>query len=520
MDFPLYLQPRVDGRLRELLGQPALLHDLVRALGSPLNVVLPDQIADNARAFRAVHDRLHLRGEVFFAHKANRSPALVRRLAATSAGIDVASLGELQHALAAGFTPDRVMATGPKTPEFLWLAARCGITVNLDSPAELDLLVGLVRRHGLGPVRVLLRLSSFTSAGATILSRPSRFGTPVGEVDSLLERVAAARDAVELVGVAYHLDTIGLPEKATALEGCLAVLAGCHRHGLYPRVVDVGGGFGVDYLADGEQWERWTSELAQAVLGRRPELTWGGHGYGWRGEGGRLRGALGLYPAYRPLSGHRYLAELLGTPAGGMGGRTLATLLQEHLYDLWVEPGRAMVDQCGAVLARVLEVRPTAAGCHLVRLDLNAGDVSLEEHGVMMDPLLLPATGAAAPGPQDGPGHPVYLLGNLCLEADLITRRMVFLPVLPRVGDLLAFANTAGYFMDFSADHALHQPVARTVAAWRQAGRWRWCLDEQYWPVDDADERSPATDGQRTRQADLAGTVTTTAGSGRQEVLA
>jgi diaminopimelate decarboxylase len=484
MGVPLYLRPRVEGRLRELLTQPVLLHDLVRALGSPLNVVLPDQFADNAAAFRAVHTGHRLRGEVFFAHKANRSSALVRRLAATSAAIDVASLGELQHALGAGFTPDRVMATGPKTTEFLWLAARCGITVNLDSPAELDELVSLVRRHGLRPVRVLVRLSSFRSAGSTVLSRPSRFGTPVGEVDALLQRVAAARDAVDLIGVAYHLDTIGLAEKATALEGCLAVLADCHRHGLYPRIVDIGGGFGVDYLADGDEWERWTSELALAVLGRRTELTWSGHGYGWRAEAGTLRGALGLYPAHRPLSGHRYLAELLGTSAAGMGERSLATLLQEHLYDLWVEPGRALLDQCGAVLARVLEVRPTAAGPHLVRLDLNAGDISLEEHGVMMDPVLVPASGAAVP--QATEGHPVYLLGNLCLEADLITRRLVYLPTLPQVGDLLAFANTAGYFMDFNADHALHQPVARTVAAWQDGARWRWCLDEQYWPLETA----------------------------------
>jgi len=499
VDVPLYLEPRVEGELRELLTRSALLHDLVRALGSPLNVVLPDQMAGNARAFRAVHTGHHLRGEVFFAHKANRSPAFVRRLAATPAGIDVASLGELQHALGAGFTPDRVMATGPKTSEFLWLAARCGIAVNLDSPAELDELASLVRRHGLRPVRVLLRLSSFTSAGSTILSRPSRFGTPVAEADALLAHLAEARDAVELIGVAYHLDTIGLPEKATALEGCLNVLAGCHRHGLYPRVVDIGGGFGVDYLADGDQWERWTSELALAVLGRRPELTWGGHGYGWRAEAGRLRGALGLYPAHRPLSGHRYLGELLGTAASGMGGRTLATLLQEHLYDLWIEPGRALLDQCGAVLARVLEVRPTAAGPHLVRLDLNAGDVSLEEHGVMMDPVLVPAAPLAeAPAAE---GHPVYLLGNLCLEADLITRRMVHLPALPRAGDLLAFANTAGYFMDFSADHALHQPVARTVAAWQDRARWRWCLDDQYWPLDVAPDIATTTAGVRRQEA-------------------
>ncbi|CAM5248805.1 hypothetical protein SGRIM128S_08885 [Streptomyces griseomycini] len=56
------------------------------------------------------------------------------------------------------------MATGPKDPEFLWLAARVGATVNLDSPGELERLAGLVRGYGLGRVDVLVRLSGFESA--------------------------------------------------------------------------------------------------------------------------------------------------------------------------------------------------------------------------------------------------------------------------------------------------------------------------------------------------------------------
>ncbi|MDT5042358.1 MAG: diaminopimelate decarboxylase, partial [Actinoplanes sp.] len=154
----------------------------------------------------------------------------------------------------------------------------------------------------------------------------------------------------------------------------------------------------------------------------------------------------------------------------------LGTLLLDNMYHLHIEPGRALLDQCGAVLATVLDVSQEQ-GETLVRLDLNAGDVSLEAHGVLMDPVLI---GAAVPPDAEPCG--VYLLGNLCLEADLITRRKVFLPARPRPGDLLAFANTAGYFMDFSADHALMQPIARKVAMYTDGGAWRWCLDEQFWP--------------------------------------
>ncbi|CAM5263440.1 Diaminopimelate decarboxylase [Streptomyces glaucescens] len=102
---PLYLEPRLGSRLGSLLASPDVLHPLVDALGSPLNVVIPEQIAANAERFRAVYTGHHLSGQVYFAHKANRSSALLRRLAATDAGVDVASLGELQHALGAASPP-------------------------------------------------------------------------------------------------------------------------------------------------------------------------------------------------------------------------------------------------------------------------------------------------------------------------------------------------------------------------------------------------------------------------------
>ncbi|MBM2617062.1 alanine racemase [Actinoplanes sp. LDG1-06] len=471
---PLPLTPRIEPDTQSVLAEEALLRQLVDGLGSPLNVVLPDALAANVEAFRAVYRHHRLRGRIYFAHKANRSAALLRRLAAAEVAVDVASLEELQHALGAGFTPDRIIATGPKNREFLWLAARTGVIVSADSPDELDELAAL----GRAPVRVMVRLSGFVSPGVQMISRRSRFGVPSEQLTEALDRVEKHAGRLELVGIAYHLDTIGIPEKAIALEGCLTALDECRRRGLPVWSIDIGGGFGVNYLADGEQWERWTSELARAVLGHRPPLTWNEHGYGLRNEAGTLRGALGLYPAFRPVSGAGYLDQLLSTVAPAQR-RPLGELLLDSMADLDIEPGRALLDQCGLVLARVLEVRSEGPDT-LVRLEANARDVSLEEHGVLMDPVLIPHR-------SDEPTE-VFLLGNLCLESDLITRRRVTLPARPRPGDLLAFVNTAGYFMDFSASRALHQPIARKVAVHRAGERWSWCLDEHYWPVPEREE--------------------------------
>ncbi|MEN3583313.1 Y4yA family PLP-dependent enzyme [Streptomyces sp. ZYX-F-203] len=474
--------------LAALLADAPFLHALCDALGSPLNVLIPEVVARNAERFGSVLRRHRLAGRVYFAHKANRSSALLRRLAGcdpTAVGVDTASLGELRHALSCGFSGERLLVTGPKDPDLLWLAARVGATVSLDSPGEAKALAGLVRDHGMGRVDVLARLSGFESEGGSggsrVLSRRSRFGTPVGEAETLWQTLERHDDAVELTGVAYHLDTTGLAEKARALERCVELLDACRARGFRPRAVDIGGGFGTRYLAEAEEWETWTTALSEAVLGRRSPLTWRGHGYGLRNEGGTVRGTAALYPAHRSLAGADYLDALLSRPGPDLE-RPPATSLLEHLNDLYVEPGRALVDQCGLSLARVLEVRPTEDARHLVRLGMNAGDVSLEEHGVLVDPVLVPRPGAEAASRPERSHAPVHLLGNLCLEADLITRRLVHLPRLPRVGDLLAFANTAGYAMDFHAHRAQRQPLARTVAVTDTGGDRRWCLDEDYWP--------------------------------------
>ncbi|WP_430781505.1 Y4yA family PLP-dependent enzyme [Actinoplanes sp. G11-F43] len=478
----LKLQPRVEGDLRLLLTEHDLLHRLADGLGSPLNLVLPDQVVRNVHGFREVYREHHLSGGVYFAHKANRSRALIRGLAAADAGIDVASLGELQSALSAGFRPERIMATGPKSREFLWLAARTGVTVNADSVTELDTLAAIVAAHGLPRVPVLARLSGFVSAGTNVLTRTSRFGIPEAGLDDLWETLTAHRDHLEFLGVAYHLDTVALPEKAVALDGCLSAMDQAHAHGFQPRVIDIGGGFGVSYLADGSEWEAWTTELTAAVLGRRPPITWHGHGYGLRNEGGTVRGSLSVYPAHRAVSGPGYLGRLLAT-GSARHHRPLGALVLDSLYDLHTEPGRALLDQCGAVLLRIEEVRDDGNGETFVRVAGNGTDVGLEPHGVLMDPLLVPR---GAPGPPEPAG--VYLTGNLCLESDLITRRKVWLAHRPRPGDLLVFANTGGYLMDFGAGGALMQPTARTVAAFRSGETWQWCLDEQYWPVTGREE--------------------------------
>lgn len=43
----------------------------------------------------------------------------------------------------------------------------------------------------------------------------------------------------------------------------------------------------------------------------------------------------------------------------------------------------------------------------------------------------------------------VFYTGAYCLERDILLKRIIKVPKLPEIGDLVAFVNTAGYMMHF-----------------------------------------------------------------------
>ena len=158
---------------------------------------------------------------------------------------------------------------------------------------------------------------------------------------------------------------------------------------------------------------------------------------------------------------------------------TFAQFFRETRIRLVLEPGRALLAGAGMTLARVEEMRRSAGGDLLVRLDMNRADITIQDLELFVDPVLIPADERCRAELSQG----CYLIGNLCLESDFISRRKVFLPQQPEPGDVLAFVNSAGYIMDFNAHQAALQRIADKVAVYRDPeGALRWVRDELYWP--------------------------------------
>lgn len=438
-----------------LLDDAAAVDEAIERFGSPLHLVFPQALAENATALAGVLRRHGVPYDIFYAHKVNASAALLAEASAAGLGADVASAAELDRALAAGFAPDRIEATGPKSPAFIDRLAALGGTVNVDDLWELDRLAAAAPAGG--TVSVLLRLSGFASTAVP----QSRFGIDLADADGALETVRRV-PGLDLRGVAFHLDTADPAARVDALTESMAVVAAAHRKGLRPSVIDIGGGFRQRFVEDPEPFQRYSQALAGAGTG---ELVWPGHDLGLR------RG--GAAPAAHKYGNHRPTTDVLERfLTAEIERRPVAEVLRECMLRLWIEPGKALVDHAGVTLASVL-YRKRAAGHDLVVLDISRNQVTPADQEVLLDPVLVDGRG-------EPPAEGVFLAGRLCLESDLVSRRKVFLEADPSSGDVLAFVNTAAYQMDLSASSAGGHPPPPKVAAVLEGGRFTFLADDHH----------------------------------------
>lgn len=477
----LSLRPAMSATVRDFIAEEKQLRQLVKSLGSPLNILFPDSVSANVQSFADTLSRHHLLGRVFFAHKASRADSLVKKLASENVSLDVASLAELKHALACGFDGSRLEATGPKNAEFIALCLLHSVVLNLDSKSELEQAITVRKQLKLqGKTRVLIRLSGFTDAVAVTLNKSSRFGVPLGEVDSVLS-LLEENEEFSLLGFSFHLDTTSVQERVMAIEKCLALFDEAINWGFAPQVLNIGGGFRINYLADEHDWSNYVAALKQSILGLDlgSALTWQKNSFGMSVEGGVIRGNFNSYNFFEPSAGAKFLEEVLTQRIASRDDATVAEILSSNMIELWIEPGRAIVDQCGITVARVNAVRQASGGELLVSLNMKRSDLAFLDQEIFVDPVIVykrhPLANAAL--------VPVFFAGNLCLESDLIYRHATFVQKVPEPGDLVVFINTAGYSMDFSTTNSIMQPPARKVAVMAQAGSFVWVTDEDYSPV-------------------------------------
>ncbi len=190
--------------------------------------------------------------ELHYAVKANPMPAVVQHMAGLVDGLDVASLGELRVALDSGTNPSRISFAGPgKRPVELTAAIAAGITVNLESPGELETLARLGQAQGRQP-QVAVRINpdfELKTSGMKMGGGPKPFGVDAEQVPALLRRIGAL--GLDFQG--FHIFTGSQNLRAEAIVEAhdrsfeLALRLAAETPGPL-RLLNIGGGFGIPYV--------------------------------------------------------------------------------------------------------------------------------------------------------------------------------------------------------------------------------------------------------------------------------
>lgn len=358
--------------------EDTLLDAIVRRYGTPCYVYSLRVLRERAKRFIAACAPWKARA--FYAIKANANPKVLREVHRFGFGVDAVSGGEFAAALAAKVPPEhRIFSGVGKTDEELALAVRRGVRALLiESPEEWGALASIAAKAK-KPIRVGLRLNpdllAPTHRKIATGDRGAKFGLTDEEARALVNDISAQR-YLRLEGLSCHIGS-----QLTELDPF--------------RIA-------VQWMVD---QARFFGEAGKTRLR-------------WIDMGG------GLAIRYRdetPPEVEEYIA-------------TIARPIREAGYEPWFEPGRWVVGPAGALLTRVLALRPRG-NRHFAVVD--AGMTEL------MRPALYEAWHPIEAQSEGPTSRTVDVVGPLCETGDILGESRP-MPALSR-GELLWVAHAGAY---------------------------------------------------------------------------
>lgn len=367
------------------------ISSIVERHGTPLFVYDQEKLESRYSSLRQV---LPSRISIYYSIKANPNPAFLRFFVQKGCGLEVASAGELQQALAAGCPADEILFAGPgKTEAELALAISHAIgEIHAESKVEIDRISGISASQG-RRTAVALRVNPGEEGrgGAMQMGgKPAPFGIDEENLDPLLQRVASDRN-LEFCGIHLFSGTQILDYRvllAQYRKGIEIARRMSATVGLPLRTVDFGGGLGIPYFA-GES----ALDLTQLGIG---------------------------------------LHELM------------ATIEQERFFEATrfvVEPGRFLVGEAGLYVARITDIKTSRGKKYLI---LDGGMNHHLAASGNLGQIIKRNFPIAIISKFDSPAmEEVDVVGPLCTPLDTLGRALQFPTA--EIGDLVGVFQSGAY---------------------------------------------------------------------------
>ena len=402
---------------------------LAKRFGTPLYVYSGSQIRTRLQLFRRhFRDRDHL---VCYAVKANSNLSLLKLVAEEGAGFDIVSGGELERVLCVAKSAARrtVFSGVGKTAEEMRLALNARILLfNVESEAELELLEEQASRSK-RRARVALRVNPdvFAETHPYISTglREHKFGIDIDAARAVYRRAAKSR-WLEPSAISVHIGSqirSAEPFQA-ALARVSALVRDLAADGLDLRVVDAGGGLGIDYHAPLEDEEPGAAAPHTDI---RPAFT---------------------------SNAEQEVAAYAAALKAGLAGLKVKLLL---------EPGRFMVAQAGALVTRVLHTKRNGTKRFLIT-DAGMNDLLRPSlYGAHHEIVPVQRASSAAVEATEM----VDVVGPVCETGDFFARDRMLPQLAP--GELVAILDAGAYGMSLASNYNTRGRAAEVLIEGKRA---------------------------------------------------
>ena len=253
-----------------LFCEKVSLETLAEQFGTPLYIYSALAIRERVLTYRrAFGETAHT---ICYSAKANSNLSILRLLAKLGCGFDVVSGGELARTLRADHkSAGKTVFSGVgKTRNEMEAALRAGILLfNVESASELEVLVSCAarfRRTARIAFRVNPDVPAETHPYISTGLRQHKFGVPLNEAVELYARVAKHK-FLRVAGVSVHIGSqiTDFAPFSAAMERVAELVRKLRAAGHKIEYVDAGGGLGINYRGNAEDFPARVREYSEAI---------------------------------------------------------------------------------------------------------------------------------------------------------------------------------------------------------------------------------------------------------------
>ncbi|MGZ3880450.1 MAG: diaminopimelate decarboxylase [Flavisolibacter sp.] len=358
------------------------LVEIAERFGTPLYVYHAEKIKEQYEKLTSGFSVID--AKFFFACKALTNVNILKYVSSLGCGIDCSSINEVKLALYAGVAPDKVLYTSNGISfDEIQEAVASGVHINIDSLSNLE---KFGKKYGNSyPVGVRLRPNILAGGNLKISTghEKSKFGIPIEQLDLLKKVIKENNIRIR----ALHIHTGSDIKDADIFVHGIKVLSEIIQNFPDLEVIDLGGGFKVPYEPDDEE----------------TDIPW---------IAGKLR---------------KYLD---------------AHVFNGRKFQLWFEPGKYLVSECGYLITRVNVVKDNGA-------QIFAGVNSGLNH--LIRPMMYDAYHHIVNISNPGGQEKVYNVTGYICETDTLAADRLLHEV--REGDYLVLFNAGAYGFEMSSNY-------------------------------------------------------------------